>query len=124
VEERVLFLGAVAPTDVWGLLSLSTAYVSASEFEGRPNALLEALASGIPAFVSDIPSHRTLVTEGENGRLFELNGGAQEALLQMLRDSEKLVGMGQNARVLMKDASWKNTAIRYRELFELVAKGN
>lgn len=124
VEERVLFLGAVAPTDVWGLLSLTTVYVSASEFEGRPNSLLEALASGIPAFVSDIPSHRTLVTEGENGRLFEMSGGAQEALLQMLYDSEKLVGMGRNARARVKDASWKNTAIRYRELFELVAKGH
>ncbi len=45
-------------------------YVSASEAEGMSNAVLEAMASGLPVVASDIPGHRELVRPGENGFLF------------------------------------------------------
>ncbi|MFO0868617.1 MAG: glycosyltransferase family 4 protein [Pirellulales bacterium] len=58
------------------------AYVTASRAEGMSNALLEALACGLPIIASDIPGHRELVTEGENGWLFPV--GDAPALAQCL----------------------------------------
>lgn len=37
-------------------------YVSASHFEGFPNIVLEAMISGCPLVVSDIPEHREILT--------------------------------------------------------------
>lgn len=117
IESQVKFLGAVAPREVWTLLSIATLYVSASEFEGRPNALLEALASGVPAFVSDIPAHRTLITDSENGRLFRLDDRAQFQLVEMLEEDESLTLMGRTAKDQLEGKDWKGAATRYKELF-------
>jgi glycosyltransferase involved in cell wall biosynthesis len=37
--------------------------VSLSSFEGRPNAVIEAMACGCPLVVSDIPAHREFLDE-------------------------------------------------------------
>ncbi len=70
LQQHVHFVGAVPPKEVPNFLTLASAYVSASEFEGRPNAVLEALAMGKPAYVSNIPAHREVITPGKNGALF------------------------------------------------------
>ena len=38
-------------------------FVSPSHYEGRPNAVLEAMAVGVPLVVSDISAHRELLDE-------------------------------------------------------------
>jgi len=56
IEDRVRWLGRTA--DVRTALHAADAFVHASRSEGFPNALLEALACGLPAVLSDIPGHR------------------------------------------------------------------
>lgn len=58
-QERVRMLGHVG--DVRTFLQGADYYVSASHSEGLPNAVLEALACGLPVALSDIPSHREQV---------------------------------------------------------------
>jgi glycosyltransferase involved in cell wall biosynthesis len=41
----------------------SDVIVSANTFEGRPNAVLEAMAAGRPLVVSDIPAHREILDD-------------------------------------------------------------
>lgn len=43
--------------DWWGLLQNAQALVSMSCYEGQPNVVLEAMASGCPLIVSAIPAH-------------------------------------------------------------------
>lgn len=57
--DRVRFVGRVA--NVHEYLQASDGFVSASLAEGLPNAVLEALACGLPCFLSDIPEHREIV---------------------------------------------------------------
>ncbi|KUR73694.1 hypothetical protein AQZ52_01625 [Novosphingobium fuchskuhlense] len=57
-EERIAFLGF--RKDVPDQLSRSTVVVSMSHNEGMPNVLLETVAAGRLAIVSDIPEHRAL----------------------------------------------------------------
>jgi len=63
VEKEVLFLGRVDDKDLPVLLSGSRGYVSVSFDEGFGLPLLEAMASGVPAIVSDIRAYRELAGE-------------------------------------------------------------
>jgi glycosyltransferase involved in cell wall biosynthesis len=72
---------AVAPgfrydTAAW--LKRAAAFVSLSHFEGMPNTVMEALAMGCPAVVSDIPQHREIL-EPENGWLVPIGDAAAAA---------------------------------------------
>ncbi len=60
-SKRIHLLGA--RSDVADLLSASDVFVFTSVTEGQPNALLEAMASGLPIVASDIPAIREIVPE-------------------------------------------------------------
>ena len=61
LADRILAPGYVA--GIWPLLKRAHVVVAASAFEGRPNAVLEAMAAGRPLVVSDIPAHREILGE-------------------------------------------------------------
>jgi glycosyltransferase involved in cell wall biosynthesis len=65
ISGSVDFLGHV--TDPFPLLASAAFFVMTSRFEGTPNALLEAMALGLPAIVSDAsPGPCELVGEGDD----------------------------------------------------------
>ncbi len=49
--------------NVWPAREAAQVFVSLSAFEGRPNAVLEAMAARCPLVVSDIPEHREILDE-------------------------------------------------------------
>src|SRR5690606_28669095 len=70
---HVRFLGH--RSDVPAILSLLDAFWLGSDFEGMSNSLMEAMAAGIPAVVTDIPPNRELVAHGEQGYLVGVGDG-------------------------------------------------
>lgn len=68
LTEHVHFLGW--RTDTPALLRASDIFVLPSRWEGMPLAILEAMGSGLPVVVSDIPGNRHLVNDGAQGLLF------------------------------------------------------
>ncbi len=59
LADRVRFLGR--RDDAWSVIRSAAVVVNPSAFEGRPNAVLEAMAAGRPVIVSDIPAHREIL---------------------------------------------------------------
>ncbi|MBM4201437.1 MAG: glycosyltransferase family 4 protein, partial [Gammaproteobacteria bacterium] len=55
LESRVRFAGAVPPDAVTGHLAAADVFVLASHSEGRPNAVIEAMAAGLPIVATRIP---------------------------------------------------------------------
>jgi glycosyltransferase involved in cell wall biosynthesis len=70
VGDRVHFLGTVAPERVPTILKQADMFVFPSISEGRPNAVLEAMAAGVPCLASDIDGVRELLGKEERGLLF------------------------------------------------------
>ena len=61
LDDWIFAPGYVA--EIWPLLKRADVVVAAGLFEGRPNAVLEAMAAGRPLVVSDIPAHREILDE-------------------------------------------------------------
>lgn len=114
VLDRVTFGGQVSQTGLPRWYHWADVYVSPSHVDGTSVSLLEALASGLPCLVSDIPGNREWVTEGQNGWLFP--DGDVEALaakiLQVMDQRDALPKIGRAARALAEErADWtKNSA--------------
>jgi glycosyltransferase involved in cell wall biosynthesis len=70
LRGRVHLLGRVPHEQVELLMRSADIYVSASRREGSGYALIESMACGLPAVVSDIPAFRVLLGHGSAGRLF------------------------------------------------------
>jgi glycosyltransferase involved in cell wall biosynthesis len=68
VEAQVRFLGW--RQDVPRLLAAADIYISPSRSEASPLALLEALAAGLPVVASDIPAHKEIVRNGQEGLIY------------------------------------------------------
>jgi glycosyltransferase involved in cell wall biosynthesis len=81
IAGQVRFLGAVS--DVAGLLAAADLCVHSSASEGIPNAVLEAMASGLPVIGSDIPGLREAV--GNEGQPLLAPAGDAEALAVLLQ---------------------------------------
>ncbi|MFH1724056.1 MAG: glycosyltransferase [Elusimicrobiota bacterium] len=69
-------------------------FVHYSRWEGLPNAVLEAMALGLPVIVSDIPGNRELVRPGENGYRVASEEKLFERTLELVEDPERRAGMG------------------------------
>ncbi len=98
--RNVIFAGAQPPESVRHWLAASHVLVLPSIREGRGIVILEAMAQGLPAVVSDIPGPRELVLNGESGFLFSAgNADALADRLEALIQDEALRrAMGRRAR--------------------------
>ncbi len=118
VKERVLFQGAVSPERAAYLMAHARAYVSASEFEGRPNAVLEALAAGKVTALSRIAAHQEIVADEENGLLFSQGDmrGAAQRLAHTLNDAAVCQSLTAAAKKSVAELSWERAAEKYKEI--------
>jgi len=69
LQERVSVLGVQPPVQIAQLLQLSDVFMMTSAYEGMPIALLEALATGLPAVTTDVGEVRLVVHDRLNGRI-------------------------------------------------------
>jgi glycosyltransferase involved in cell wall biosynthesis len=98
--ERVVFGGQIPNPELPEYYRAADLYISASHTDGSSISLLEALACGCPALVSDIPGNTEWVREEGEGWLFR-TGDAQmleQAMMIAFERRDLLIEMGMNAR--------------------------
>jgi glycosyltransferase involved in cell wall biosynthesis len=100
------------------LLTTANIYISASNFEGMPFAVLEALVLRKPVLLKDCVGNRDIVTKGVNGDLFN---SAENAILKILRyynNREMLPIMGDFSHThCEQEFNVTNMSSAYRHLY-------
>jgi glycosyltransferase involved in cell wall biosynthesis len=124
VLDRVQFPGQVSQANLPQYYRSADLFVSASHSDGTSISLLEAMACGCPALVSDIPGNREWVSHGVQGWLFET--GSAEALASAIRraveERDRLSQMGRAARHLAEQrADWSQNFPQLLEAYRLAA---
>lgn len=89
LQDNVILMGQVS--DIYNKINGSSLFVMASDIEGMPNALIEAMALGIPSICTNCNSGgpAELITNFENGILVEV-GNEEElanAIMLVLNDN-------------------------------------
>jgi glycosyltransferase involved in cell wall biosynthesis len=118
--STIQFLGRISHDAMPGLLTQADIYVSTSLYDGTSISLLEAMASGAFPVVTDIPSNREWVTDGENGFLIPTDEEKflAERIVEAIRDQELLErGRLKNFYIVKKKALWPITIEKVKEIY-------
>ena len=125
MSERVHFAGSVVLEDLPTYYRAADLYLTASRSDGSSVSLLEAMACGLPAVVSDIPGNREWVSTDVNGWRFM--PGRPDALADSLRAAfaarESLPEMGRRARSIAEArADWDRNFPRLLGAYRMAAE--
>ncbi|HEY5982676.1 MAG TPA: glycosyltransferase family 4 protein [Anaerolineales bacterium] len=123
LQDRVKFLGWTESDALIKEYQRANVFLFPSRHEGMPNAVLEAMASGLPVVATRIAGNEELVVGGETGLLVppEDADALRDSLRALLGDASTRERMGTAARQrAVEKYSWAATAKRYRELVQQV----
>ncbi|MEJ2758981.1 MAG: glycosyltransferase family 4 protein [Anaerolineales bacterium] len=125
VNDRVQFAGQVPQEKLPDYYRAADLYISASHSDGSSVSLMEALASGLPALVSDIPGNREWIADSGAGWLFP--DGEADALAQKIvdahRQKDRLAEMGPQARQLAESrADWGKNFEKLKTAYQIAVE--
>ena len=124
LRERIHWVGHQAePAPYYAAMDL---LAMPSSVEGLSNALLEAMACGVPCLAHPACGATEVVADGKNGLLRSMDrvGELADALGEALARPELLAAMAREARVRVEaDFSLEAMVARYARLFEELAEG-
>jgi len=120
----VRFMGQVSRETVIKLLSGSDCFVLPSESEGLSNALLEAMAAGAVPVVTRIRANLGIVSDRENGIVFDRRGELAPALAWLEDHPESLSRLSKQARETINSRfSIDCVGARYLQLYQSLMTG-
>ena len=122
VGDKVKYAGLISQEELPRYYRAADIYVSASYSDGTSISLLEALATGLPAIVSDIPGNREWITPGQEGWLFSV--GDPETLVNAIvyanDHRSQLLTMGRKARLLAEQrGNWEENFPKLLDAFAI-----
>jgi glycosyltransferase involved in cell wall biosynthesis len=114
--DRIHLRGYVG--DLWRWLKHASVYVSASRYEGTPNVVLEAVACKSPLVLSDIQSHREILS-AEQAEFVALESAADIAagIVRVLDDRARFAARAERAYEAVSNWSGASIAREYAELY-------
>lgn len=119
LQNNVFLLGRV--NNVYERISSATVFVLSSDVEGAPNALMEAMAIGIPCISTDCPcgGPKMLLGDNENGILIPVGNidAMFENIMFLLNNEQARVVYSRNAK--LKALNFKGAQI-YEEWLKYV----
>jgi glycosyltransferase involved in cell wall biosynthesis len=123
VLDRVHFGGHVRQSDLPRWYRMADLYISPSHVDGSSVSLMEALASGLPCLVSDIPGNKEWIEDEVNGWLFhdgDVNDLA-EKILNAIRNRKSFNEIGKAARKTAEEkADWTKNFGKLLEAYEKI----
>jgi glycosyltransferase involved in cell wall biosynthesis len=118
LKQHVLLAGSVENVNEY--LQIADVFIHSSKGEGCSNAILEAMAAGLPVIASDTGGTSEIVTK-ENGLLFEYKNAEQleKYLLLLLNDKQKMTDLGENSyRIIKKSFTIQHMMNKYYKIID------
>lgn len=118
LTDKVFFMGR--RSDIAEQISQSRIYALTSNYEGMPNALLEAMSLGLACISTDCPcgGPRTVIQDGENGILIPVHDtqALEKALRKILENPDLEERLGVNAHHIGEELSTEKVNAAWEEL--------
>lgn len=125
LHHSVTLFGAC--DDVFSRIQGAEAFVLSSDFEGMPNALMEAMAMGLPCISTDCPcgGPRYLIRQGENGLLVPVGDveAMAEAMEKLAEDPQLRASLGKAAKQVRHDLAADKICQKWLDFCEEVLHG-
>lgn len=117
--ENTVFLPGHA-LDIHEKISDASAFVLTSEYEGLPNALIEAMMLGIPCVTTDYPGAEEVMADGVTGLIVPCRDAEALAkkLIGLARDRELGETLGEKARQEAEKYRTENVIEQWRRVIE------
>lgn len=123
IADRMNFFGWKNGAELVDRYAAANLFVYPSRHEGMPNAVLEAMACGLPVLATHIAGNEELVAYKETGLLVPAEDAEalRAALTSMLADGDERQRMGAAARKRVETQySWQRVSKEYLELMQRV----
>ena len=124
LSNSVTLRGQLAAAEVRSAMQNGDVFLHSSLSEGISNAVLEAMACGVPVVTSDCGGMREAVTDGHDGFVVPVRDpyAAAKAVATLARDKELRTRLGRNARATIESRFRIEDQIeRWVALYERVA---
>jgi len=122
VSDQVTFLGRIPHEEMPQIYRNNDIFVMSSAHEGMSNAMLEAMASGLPIITTPCEGTDELITDNgivvEHARAKDIT----EAIMILLNDRNICKAMSYAARKCAEQFSWSSVAQKYLDSYRKVIK--
>ena len=122
LEQKVTLLGLLNHNSISKWLKAADIFVLPSQNEGTPNALLEAMACGLPVIASKVGGIPDLIHDNTEGLLFESGSkdDLKEKLNRLIQDKQlqKMLAKNAQKKISTHYDSWENQAKKLLALYE------
>lgn len=120
VKDKLKLLGQINYDETRNLYLTSDIFVHPSLAEGMPLALLEAIASGLPAITTKVPGNEDLVEDGKNGFLLKKSDvkGIETALVKLIENKKLRIKMGLESARIAKVYDWQKISESYNDIYQ------
>lgn len=125
LTDRIHFLGWQTAEQLKVQYASATLFLFPSRHEGMPNAVLEAMASGLPVVATRIAGNEELVADGETGALVppEDVEALRESLRPLLVQARMREQMGRASRRRVEQSfGWERIAEQYQLILQSAAQ--
>lgn len=113
IADKVEFAGR--SNSIPSMLADTSVFVLPSHSEGISNALLEAMAMGIPVVATNVGGNPEVVVNEKNGLLVEANSpeALAFAMIRIADNKEKMLGLGNNASKRIRECFLYDCMIKH-----------
>ncbi len=124
LKDKVTLAGFQVEEKIIKWLNAADIFVFPSLREGTPNALLEAMACGLPVVTTSVGAIPEIVSDGINGMLIPAGspGKFVEAVNSLLQDPTLRQRLGEKAKetVLLNFGSWEEQCVQLKTLYSRI----
>lgn len=124
LENHSEFVGIIPHEKVLAYYQEANLFVLPSLNEGMSNAMLEALAVGLPLIATNTGGASELVADGKNGFIIKFKDSQDIAdkIEKLILDATLRKKMVLASREISEKMSWENIAKKYREAYKKTKK--